>query len=657
MQKATPPAYSSRVRADPQRSAGSTTIEAKTIALTPLRGTDDLLRLVPGLLLSRHGAEGKSGQIFLRGFDAVHGSDVEVTVAGIPLNELSNVHGQGYLDLGVVVPEAVRRIDVKKGSFFLEQGPFATAGTVALTLGVAAESRGARLAFEGGSFFRERLAAVVSPRNLDERTVLAVEAVRDDGFGVNRQSERLAGVAQALLWTREHAGAIEAFVMGHAGRFGEPGVVPSEDVAAGRIGFYGSYTPWQEGSAARLIGGVRYRRDHHLDTLELTLFGGWRRLALEENFTGALISPRGDTRLQRHDAAQVGLRTSYLRRLTRGLTLALGADLGFERIGQREDRLDAARSFLRTRDLDADQATFDVRVGLRWAPRPWVRAEAGLRVDGFVFDVLDRLAAMGERVQGLFAAPSPRVTLTFPLPRGFTLFCAYGRGVRPPEARALTTAPRAPDRMSLPNEFKGGPAALSTSDAVEVGARWALRDRLVVNVAGFVTLLSNEVVFDHVSGINVALNATRRPGVEVALQGRPWRWLELRADLSWVDARFVESGAPIPGAPTVLLQAQANVLDLHGFSAGVRLVYVAPRPLAFGAVASSYAVVDARAGYRWGPLEVGLSILNLANSQWKEGEFHFASAFDPSTPPSSLPRLHFAAGPPIAVRAGLTLWI
>lgn len=82
-------------------------VDAGAISAASRHTGDYLLRLVPGLYLSAHGAEGKGQQIFLRGFDAVHGADLEVRVAGVPINEMSNVHGQGYVDLGLVIPEVV----------------------------------------------------------------------------------------------------------------------------------------------------------------------------------------------------------------------------------------------------------------------------------------------------------------------------------------------------------------------------------------------------------------------------------------------------------------------------------------------------------------------------------------------------------------------
>ena len=63
-------------------------------------------------------------------------------VAGIPINELSNIHGQGYADLNFVIPEVVRAINVAKGPFQINQGNFANAGTIRFELGVDPAARG-----------------------------------------------------------------------------------------------------------------------------------------------------------------------------------------------------------------------------------------------------------------------------------------------------------------------------------------------------------------------------------------------------------------------------------------------------------------------------------------------------------------------------------
>lgn len=56
--------------------ASSGAVRALDIRLRPRESSQELLRLVPGLLIAQHAGGGKAEQILLRGFDADHGTDV-----------------------------------------------------------------------------------------------------------------------------------------------------------------------------------------------------------------------------------------------------------------------------------------------------------------------------------------------------------------------------------------------------------------------------------------------------------------------------------------------------------------------------------------------------------------------------------------------------
>src|SRR3712207_7580521 len=66
--------------------------------------------LFPYTTLFRSAGGGKAEQLFLRGFDIDHGTDVSIAVDGIPVNMVSHAHGQGYADLHFVIPELVEHV-------------------------------------------------------------------------------------------------------------------------------------------------------------------------------------------------------------------------------------------------------------------------------------------------------------------------------------------------------------------------------------------------------------------------------------------------------------------------------------------------------------------------------------------------------------------
>jgi hypothetical protein len=101
------------------------------IQLRPVNSAQDLLRLVPGLMIAQHAGGGKAEQIFFRGFDCDHGTDFAISVDGMPVNMVSHAHGQGYVDMHFVIPETIKELDVQKGPYNVRFGDFATSGGAA----------------------------------------------------------------------------------------------------------------------------------------------------------------------------------------------------------------------------------------------------------------------------------------------------------------------------------------------------------------------------------------------------------------------------------------------------------------------------------------------------------------------------------------------
>ena len=632
---------------------GERAIGQRDLAVTPRRSADDLLRLVPGLYISQHASEGKAQQFFLRGFDAVHGSDVEVQVAGIPINELSHIHGHGYVDIGFVIPELVHSLTARKGSAALDQGNFATAGSVAFDLGVARELRGQRVRYEAGSTNRHRLLGVIAPVRGQEADFLAIEAMRDAGFGQNRSAERVSLMVQERL-SLGRAGRdtrhVEFFGGLYGARFGEPGTLPTADMQRGAIGFYDSYSPDNDGLSYRAVAGGRFRGAGARHRLDAGVHLQWRRFDIEENFTGFLLyQDEGDRRRQQHDSLSAGLRAHLEYRLGDRLVAILGGRALADAIEQSDAQvLSDGTSWQDNRALDALQLIGAAHAGMR-ARLGRLLLEGGARADAAHFDAREqRTGATG---QDTLVAISPRMSASYQLQRG-RLFASYGRGLRSPEARSVV-APTTGDGMSPGQAL---PTDITVTDSFEIGTRLRVHDRISVGGTAFGIFIENEMVFDHATASNLARNATRRLGLELDIQARPVSWLLLRGDASVVDARFPDSGLPVPGAPRLLGTLEARVDHRSGLRGGAQFTYMAPRPLANGAVGGATHVLNLIGGYRIRRFDIDLQIDNAFGTRWRESEFHYASWFDRSQPRSELPRLHYTPGRPLGVRAALSTW-
>ncbi len=631
-------------------------LEASDLQAVPRRTAEDALRLVPGFTLVQHGSEGKGHQFFLRGFDAIHGSDLELSVDGVVVNEWSNVHAQGYIDLGFVIGEVVESVVALKGPFDLEQGAFAMAGSARYELGVAPGARGLRGTVSLGTTNRRRGVLTYSPRDGDGRDFVAIEAVRDEGFGENRSIGRVSAMARQRLLDSVERGTLSLLVSGYSAQFALPGAVREDDYRAGRLGFYDTYDAAGRGDSKRGLASLRYEWEGARQALSAVGHAGYRELELLENFTGFLLDPvLGDRRLQRQSGVTLGGDISYRHDLGGALRLVAGGGLRGDRLEQTQRQVDFGQRPVATeRDLRVSQALAHARVGIRFQLTDSAVIAGGARFDVAHLGVDDALADRAGF--GTLAAVSPRLQLDGDLGHGFGAYAAYGRGFRPPEARALSSF--APERTGISEAlYAGGRAAITKADSLEAGGRFAASPRLSLRATGFATFIQRESVYDHVSGVSLELRGTRRFGAEVALEARPTPWLALHADATMVDARFARSGDLVPFVPTFTASALAQVAQDpggRGWRASLRAFSLAPRPLPHGARGASLAVLDATAGYGFGDFRIDLELENLLDRRLREGEYHHASNFRPDEVASQIPALHYVAGPPFNARLSLT---
>lgn len=634
--------------------ASTSHVTAREMAAVPRRNAEDALRLVPGLTLVQHGSEGKGHQFFLRGFDAIHGADLELTVDGIPVNEWSNIHAQGYIDLGFVIPEVIESVEVTKGPFTLGQGAFAMAGSADYQLGIPEPDRGFRSTYTIGTTNRHRGVVTYTPRIGDGQDFIAAEALHDDGFGMNRAIDRGALLGRIRLMDSSEHGSLALLGSGYIARFALPGTLRNEDVEAERVGFYDAYDPAGRGLSGRALLALRHEWRNRQHEVTSTLWGGYRRLELLENYTGFLIDPiHGDRRSQHQDAWSFGANVAYEVRLTDGLSLETGLGVRGDVLDQAQDHVDQREDvFGHERRLDGVQTLSHLRVGMRWRPVDSLRLAAGTRLDVAHVSVRDGLDA-GRRSDRALLAVSPRITAEWRAVETWRLFAAYGRGFRPPEARAFTSF--RPDRTGISEDiYDGGDPRMTVADSLEVGTRWIPSRYFGVRISGFATFIERESVFDHVSGINLELNSTRRLGTELDVHSNPFDWLTLSADVTYVDARFVDSGNPVPLAPRLVGGFRAIATHESGWRGGLRFTGLAPRPLPHGARGAPLTMLDATAGYRWQWLSIDLELENLLNQQIREGEYHYASDWRTGDATSSIPVIHYVAGPPFNARLSVS---
>ena len=145
-------------------------------------------QLAPGFLLTNEGGSGHAEQVFLRGFDAHEGQDLEFSVDGVPINDAGNYHGNGYADTHFIIPELIQSVRVLEGPYAPQQGDFAVAGSADYHLGL--DRRGLTAEYTVGNYGTQRMLMLWGPSDAPSGTFAGAEYFTTDGFGVNRQAKR-----------------------------------------------------------------------------------------------------------------------------------------------------------------------------------------------------------------------------------------------------------------------------------------------------------------------------------------------------------------------------------------------------------------------------------------------------------------------------------
>lgn len=641
----------------PARTAGAVRRDRAVLEAAPHHTASDLMLAVPGTFVTQHSGEGKAHQIFFRGFDAVHGQDLEIWVGGAPVNQVSNVHGQGYADLHFVMPEVVERIESLPGPYSPDQGDFAVAGSMRFLLGYP--EPGFTLRTSLGSFGARRVFLAYHPEAQPAASFAAFEANQTNGFGVGRASRRASGIVQWVRPVGDDA-ALTVSAASFAGRFGSAGVVRFDDLESGRVERFDSYDTNQGGYSSRTQLVASLEGNDAAYRYALAPYLVFTDLTLRHNYTGFLDDPvNGDSTQQQNDAMTAGFRAH----LERTLTLLSSYDSVEIGVASRHDAIDQAQRNVRGTTPNVSSTTIDARVhattvsgylDAKLHPIPRLLLRGGARWDAVGFVVQDRTREGGQRSsQG--ARLGPRVTADVAVAPGLHAIASYGQGYRSPQARSLGDGERAP---------------FTRVWATEGGVRY--RDR-ALEVAGsaFYAQLSDDVVFLETVSRNEPVPSTERRGAVVDFVAQPTPWFTSAIGLTYTRAAFREAsstydrGALVPFVPEVVLRsdlaARPRLVELLGRdlvgTAGFGATWVHRRPIPFGEFGDDVALLDARVTLRLHEIEVGIESFNLLDREWNDGEFVYASNFEPNAAPSLIPVRHFTAGAPRTVFGTVTLYL
>lgn len=625
------------------------TIARLDLNVTPVNSSQEVLRKVPGLFIGQHAGGGKAEQIFLRGFDVDHGTDVAIGVDGMPVNMVSHAHGQGYSDLHFVIPETVNKIDFGKGAYYASEGDFNTAGYVNFKTKDYIDESSVSLSL--GQFNTLRTVGLFDllENTKNQNAYMAMEYIATDGpFDSPQNFNRLNLFGKYVMYSPEND-KVTLTASHFTSRWDASGQIPQREVDNGNITRFGAIDDTEGGETSRTNLNVTYDK-YITDNTTLKANAYYSKYAFElySNFTFFLEDPvNGDQIKQKEDRQIFGANVALNYSTFLGST-ELNLTSGF---GLRHDIVDGvelSRTLNRSTTLeniqlgDINQTNIDAFVKADFEFGKFKLAPA-LRLDYFKFMYYDALQTNYETQSETKAIVSPKLNFYYNAQDNLQLYLKSGLGFHSNDARVVVA--------------NNGKDILPRSYGADLGTIWKPFPKLVVNSALWYLFLEQEFVYVGDAGIVEPSGKTRRYGLDLGLRYQINDWLFLDSDATYTHARSIdepEGEDYIPLAPDFTFTGGLSIDDLNGFSGGLRFRYLNDRPANEdnSIVAEGYTVADFNLNYRMKNVTLGVMVENLFDVDWNETQFATESRLQNEA--ESVEEIHFTPGTPFFIKGIVT---
>ena len=646
--------------------ASSVVLNALDFQLRNINSAQDILRNVPGLITAQHAGGGKAEQIYLRGFDADHGTDVAGFVDGMPINMPSHGHGQGYLDMHFLIPETVKNVDIYKGTYFADLGDFATAGAIKFkTLDVLDknmfQTEWSSVPSQRGISASRQLFMYQLPlkriNNTDKgiSSYIASEYINAPSyFDASQNFKRFNFISKSTFNLSEKSKI--ALLLSHFNSsWNASGQIPERAVETGLIKRFGSIDNTEGGNTGRQNAILTHTYLTTNQSLETQAFLSHYNFKLFSNFTFFKTdSINGDMIQQGDNRTIAGLNTKYILNTHKNKFIIGG--------GIRHDNIENSLAIAPKRQLSKNISMADIKETAmnlyaknEYEITPKLRAELGLRFNYLNAHVKDLIPSdvlytnySGTNYQTQLA---PKFNLTYSFSNKYKLFLNAGKGFHSNDARALVQDKTSQNR--LPKAWGG-----------EIGIQAHPLSKIVVSAAIWGLTLDNELVFIGDEGTTENGGASRRIGVDAGVRATLTNWLYLDADVNIAHGRFVEKPFGkvlvednlIPLAPNITSAGGLTWRFPSGIEGALRYRYVGNRAAneANSVTAKGYGLVDMNCFYKKESYRIGFSIENLLNSVWNEAQFDTESRLQGEAAPVS--ELHFTPGTPFSAKAVFSIY-
>ena len=674
---------------DAYSTASSKSIRKFDLNIRPIHTAQDMLQLAPGLIVTQHAGGGKAEQIFLRGFDADHGTDVAISTDGIPVNMVSHGHGQGYADLHYVMPELVESIDLFKGPYFARHGNFSTAGSIMFRTKDYIDENTVKI--EGGEFNTQKVTGLFQMPGSGEyqSAYFGAQFYNTDGPVEREQNFQRSNLFGKFHTHLNETNELTFSVNSFSSAWDASGQIPQRAVDNGLITRFGTIDDLEGGQTGRQNLNLTYTviREDNSQFFIQPYFSRYN-FKLFSNFTFFLDDPEnGDMIEQTDDRTLLGLNTEYqFKRSIRSMqsTTTLGSGFRSDDIAVSLWHSPNRRRLTQRVDSGIIERNLFLWVQEELVVNSKLRLQLGLRGDYFTFNVEDHLDALSDASITLPHASgyaqqamlNPKFNLVYSPLHSTDIFLNFGTGFHSNDARdvvieqTISDLERVFSRQGLHDtqinerlaQLNFDPAhsgirTLPRAIGAEIGTRHQFWNRLSIGIAGWWLELDEELVFVGDAGETEISGKSRRIGIDIEGRAQLLSWLWVDTDVNLSSGKFVDEPSDaneIPLAPRMTSTGGLTAAHPSGFGANLRYRHIGDRPANedSSVTAEGYTLVNIGLSYAFGPFKYFATVENLFDVDWNEAQFDTESRLGNETSPVS--EIHFTPGNPRNIQAGIS---
>ena len=610
------------------------------IKTNPVGSSQEILQKVPGLIIGQHAGGGKAEQIFLRGYDIDHGTDVSINYDGMPVNMVSHAHGQGYSDLHFIIPEVIDNINFGKGPYYGEQGNFNTAGYIDFKSKDRLASN--LLKVEGGQFNSRRILGMFNVLNSEKQSAyIATEYLLTDGPFESPQNFNRFNFMAKYSDLINNSDRLSISASHFTSQWDASGQIPNRAVESGIIGRFGAIDDTEGGNTDRSSLQLSYIKTiNSTSFIKNTAYYSNYNFELFSNFTYFLEdSIHGDQIKQKENRQLFGIKSEYNKYFSFSqFNGSYKAGIGFRNDFSNDNYLAntinrrTIQKYIQKGDITETNLFGYLSSSLNFGK---LTINPSIRIDQIQFGYYNHLDSVYNNSKLSDYEISPKINFLYNYSDNLQLYLKSGKGFHSNDSRLV-----------IAGEVNNNLAATYGSD---IGFIWKPISRIVLNAAAWYLYSEQEFVYVGDAGIVEASGESERKGLDFSLRYQALNWLFVDIDANYTLARALneDKGSDfIPLAPDFTTTAGINVIHPNGIYGGIRMRHIDDRPANEdnSIIAKGYTVLDMNAGYQWNKIDLGFSIQNLLNTEWNETQFATESRLKNES--TSVEEIHFTPGTP-----------